>query len=115
MSIVLGMWGERRLQKLEVSTRKGSKKQPSGLTFGELIETERLKLRDGIIVNLDTQKAYGEMDTELNFVVTCLTRELAVSGEKPAQRSRALNNLLVKMYNNEITAQWGQILKKRVK
>lgn len=57
-------------------------------------------MRDGIIVNLDSQKAYGEMDTELNFIITCLTRELAISGEKPAFKSRALNGLLTRMYNN---------------
>jgi|JI6StandDraft_1071083.scaffolds.fasta_scaffold02819_12 hypothetical protein len=62
MSIVMGMWAERRAQKLEVSLRKPPKKSMS-FTFGDVIEHEKLRIKDGVTVNLDSQKAYGDMDT----------------------------------------------------
>jgi hypothetical protein len=89
-------------------------KRSMSATLADVIEHERLRVKDGVTVNLDSQKAFGDMDTELNFIISCLTRELAKSGG-PELRSRALNSLLMKMFNNEISAQWGALLKKRVK
>ena len=67
---------------MEATVRKTQKKSQT-YTFGEMIEHEKLRLKDGVTVNMDSQKAFGEMDTELNFIISCLTRELARNGEKP--------------------------------
>jgi hypothetical protein len=52
-------------------------KRSMSATLADVIEHERLRVKDGVTVNLDSQKAFGDMDTELNFIISCLTRELA--------------------------------------
>lgn len=94
--------------------RKPLKKSQS-FTFGDIIEYEKLRIKDGVTINLDTQKVYGDMDTELNYIITWLTRELARSGDKPEFRCRALKTVLTKIFTNELTEQWAMLLKNRLK
>ncbi len=117
MSIVLGLWLDKKSQKLELSTKKSITKKPSTQrqTLADLLERDKLSVQEGIVVNLDAQKAYGNLDSELNFIASWLTRQLARSGQKAQGRSRFLNSLLQKTYTNEINAEWSTRLKQRLK
>lgn len=114
MSIVLGLWNDKRNVKLEVSTRKQSKRS-STIGFAELIEMEKLKIHGGVVVNLDTHRVFGELDNGLNYIASKLTSELSRRGEKIESRNNLLNSLLGKVYANELNVDWAVVLKTKIK